>query len=313
MEDEAFIHQCVHQCVDVAKVNVGVARMCLASIIYHLDELKRCLPPNHKLWTDCVITNNDLYSRLKILVFCGYDDDSEAQRMNLHCTGVPPHCSMLRSLSQVNEQVRNLLPGVEREIGKLPKVIQDALDEAVEMGKIEGAPVTTANLERTVIRVLEASGINNLRDRLTLPAPNEATIEASQERTLADFGLRSFVQLREDFHVPNMTLRKGWHHWTRGNVTTCGRPWRLIQPSEVSDNSSRERLKRYRKMMLAIEGEIPTSEWKENGTFEDYEEMFDKAKSKFKFLPESSLKRRHGELSWDTVLRLKYKQQRSYR
>lgn len=66
-------------------------------------------------------------------------------------------------------------------------------------------------------------------------------------------------------------------------------------------------------MMLAIEGETPTNEWKENGSFEDYEEMFDKAKSNFNFLPESSLKRRHGELSWDTVLRLKYKQQRSNR
>lgn len=312
-EDEAFIHQCVHQCMDVAKVNVGVARMCLASIIYHLEELKRCLPPNHKLWTDCVITNDDLCTRLKKLVFCGYDDDSEAQRMRLHSTGVPPHCSLLRSLSQVRDEVQRLLPGVEREIGKLPKVIQDALDEAVEMGKIEGAPLTTANLERTMTRILEASGVNNLRDLLTPPSQNEVTIEATQERTLAHYGLRSFVQLRRDFHVPNMTLRKAWHHWTRGDVSTHGRPWRLIQPNEVGDNSSRERLKRYRKMMLAIEGEIPTNIWKENGTFEDYEGMFDEVKSKFNFVPESSLKRRHGELSWDTILRLKYKQHRSAR
>eukprot|EP00963_Diacronema_lutheri_P009137 scaffold818_cov388-Pavlova_lutheri.AAC.13 len=86
VEDEAFIHQCV----DVANVNVGVARMCLASIIYHFDELKRCLPPNHQLWTDCIITNGDLCTRLKSLEFCGYVDDNEAQRMSLHCTGVPP-------------------------------------------------------------------------------------------------------------------------------------------------------------------------------------------------------------------------------
>jgi len=90
VEDEVFIHQCVQQCVDVAKVNVGVARMCLASIIYHFDELKRCLPPNHQLWTDCVITNGDLCSRWKSLEFCGYVDDNESQRMSLHCTGVPP-------------------------------------------------------------------------------------------------------------------------------------------------------------------------------------------------------------------------------
>ena len=168
-EDEAIIDQSVPKCVDVAKVYVGVARMCLASIIYHLDELDRWLPPNHTLWADCVITNDNLCTRMNKMVFCVYDDDSKAQRMRLHSTGLPPHSSLVRSLSHVQDEVQRLLPRVEREIGKLPKVTQDALDEAVEMWKIENAPLTTVNLERTMSRILEASSVNNLRDLLTHP------------------------------------------------------------------------------------------------------------------------------------------------
>lgn len=166
---------------------------------------------------------------------------------------------MLRSLSLVKEEVQMLLLVVEREFGRLAEVIHDILAEAVEMGNIEGAPVTTVNLERTVIRDLKASEVNNLRDPLT-PPPNEATIEVAKEKTSIVFRLRSFVQVHEGFRNPNMTLRKAWHHWTKGNVRTWGRPWRLIQSSEVGDNSSRVRLKCYRLMVLAIEDEVHTKE-----------------------------------------------------
>ena len=59
-------------------------------------------------------------------------------------------------------KVNKLIPGVEEQIGRLRAVIQAALDEAVEAGRIEGAPIITTNLERTIMKVLEASGIQDI-------------------------------------------------------------------------------------------------------------------------------------------------------
>ena len=57
----------------------------------------------------------------------------------------------------------------------------------------------------------------------------------------------------QGIQVPNMTLRRAWHHSTMADATTHGRPWHLIQPDEAGGSSSKEMLKRYRKLMLVIE------------------------------------------------------------
>jgi len=118
----------------------------------------------------------------------------------LCATGVPPHCSLLHIFAQVQGEVNKLIPGVEEQIGRLPAVIQAALDEAVEAGRIEGAPITTTNLERTIMKVLEASGIKDIPQLLcqgTRALPSTEELHA-QQHTLADFGLRPLASLPRD-------------------------------------------------------------------------------------------------------------------
>eukprot|EP00963_Diacronema_lutheri_P010553 scaffold1071_cov328-Pavlova_lutheri.AAC.12 len=59
---------------------------------------------------------------------------------------------MLRQLKQLEREVGKLAPNLVNDMSMLPQIIQSALDEAVIEGKIEGAPITTANLERTITR-----------------------------------------------------------------------------------------------------------------------------------------------------------------
>ena len=310
-EEEKFIQDCLHQCMDSSQINVGVARRCLASLVYHLDTLREDLPANHKLWADPLMKDRMLCTRLKSLIFCGYEGEDLATKNDLRATGVPPHCSMLRQLKQVEREVGKLAPNLENHMSMLPQIIQSALDEAVEAGKIEGAPITTANLERTITRVIgtELGDLHRIlgqRQELVPPRQQEA-----QERSLSDYGLLPFRKLSEKFEVPSMTLRQAWQHWSRGDTTSSGRPWRLIQPSEIGEKKARERLKRYRKLMLAVQEKVPRDAWKEDGTFEEYEAMFEAVKGQFQFNSNTTLKRRHGELSWETILSLKYKKQRS--
>ena len=96
----------------------------------------------------------------------------------------------LHILAQVQGEVNKLIPGVEEHIGRLSAVIQAALDEAVEAGRIEGAPITRTNLERTIMKVLEASGIQDVPQLLcqgtrALPSTGEPH---ARQRTLSDLG-----------------------------------------------------------------------------------------------------------------------------
>ena len=62
----------------------------------------------------------------------------------------------------LKDQVAKLIPGVDEQLSQLPKLFRDALDEAIADGKIEGAPLTACNLERTVLRLLEESGLKDV-------------------------------------------------------------------------------------------------------------------------------------------------------
>eukprot|EP00963_Diacronema_lutheri_P010757 scaffold1149_cov264-Pavlova_lutheri.AAC.1 len=95
-----------------------------------------------------------------------------------------------------------------------------------------------------------------------------------------------------------------------GDAASGHRPWRLIQLCEVSDKKGRERLRRFRKIMLAIQESLQDN-WKEVTTFDEAEKQFDSVKAAFQFAAKAGHKRRYGVLSWDTVLRHKYKQTRS--
>ena len=106
--------------------------------------------------------------------------------------------------------------------------------------------------------------------------------------------------------VPNMTLRKAWQHWTSGDERTCRRPWRSILPVEETDRKARDRLNRCRKIMLTVQDALLDGTWKKTITIQDYNAMFDGVKAYFEFTSGTSLKRRHGEPSWDSLLRIKY-------
>lgn len=308
--DGDFIRCCAVECMDIAKTNFAVAQRCLASVVFHLETLKSHLPTTHKLWTTPLMLDHDRCRKLKRLIYCGYEYDEVAKEINLRVTGVPPHCTLLHEMQQVRNDLDKVIPHIKDQMDRLPGVIEQALDDAVQQGKIEGQPVTTANLEACMARVLKDSGIGDLIHQQQT-AGNENGEGEQHRETLTDFGLLPFAPLPSHFRVPNMSLRKAWHHWTLGDSTTGGRPWRLIQPNEVCEQKNRERLKRFRKLMLAMQTEVPQGEWKNWATFEEYEAMFDSIQHHFKFDSSSSLKRRHGELSWDTILRLKYKMQRS--
>ena len=217
---------------------------------------------------------------LNNLLFCGLEDEPVAQEQNLCATGVPPHCSV-HTLAQVREEVNKLIPSVEEQIGRLPVVIQAALDEAVPAGRIEGAPNTTTILERTIMKVLEASGIQDIPQLLcqgTRALPSTEELHA-QQHTLADFGLRPLASLPRDFMVPNMTLRKAWQYWTSGDGSTCHRPWRYTLPAEMGDKKALDRFKRFRKVKLAVQEAM----WKDIAQFQEYDAMFDAVEASFEY------------------------------
>ena len=61
--------------------------------------------------------------------------------------------------------------------------------------------------------------------------------------------------------------------------------------------------------MLAFSESLQDN-WKEAATFDEMEKQFDSVKAAFQFPLKAGHKRRYGELSWDSVLRHKYKQTR---
>ena len=141
-------------------------------------------------------------------MFRGYEDDAIAKQHNLCTTRPPPHCSLLYSLEQVKGDVDKPIRGVEEQVGHLPLILQMALDEAFEAGRIE--EVTIANLERTIMIDIGGNIIHGIR-RLLVEGQNALTIgetHQAQLHTSSSIELCAMAPLPCNFMVPNMTVRK---------------------------------------------------------------------------------------------------------
>eukprot|EP00963_Diacronema_lutheri_P012681 scaffold1910_cov351-Pavlova_lutheri.AAC.1 len=125
----------------------------------------------------------------------------------------------------VKDQVAKLIPRVDEQLSQLPKLFLDALDEAIADGKIASAPLIASNLERTVLRLLEESGLKDV-PRLLQEGNTVRTRTQKRPTNLADFGLQAHKTLPSDFYVPNMTLQKSWYHWMLVDAASGNRPWR---------------------------------------------------------------------------------------
>lgn len=86
-------------------------------------------------------------------------------------------------------------------------------------------------------------------------------------------------------------------------------PWRLIQFSELKDKKALEGSRRFRPIMLGVKESLQEN-WKEAAMFNKVEKQFSSVEAAFQFPSRVGRKRRYGELSWDTILRHKYRQTR---
>ena len=75
----------------------GVARRCLAGVVFHIVKLCEGLPHDHKLWADRAINNKKATDRLQFLISSGFQDNTLAMEANLCATTLrlaPFHASV---------------------------------------------------------------------------------------------------------------------------------------------------------------------------------------------------------------------------
>lgn len=97
-------------------------------------------------------------------------------------------------MHRVRGDVDKRIPHIKDQMDRSPAVIEQALGEVVQQGKIDGHLVTTANQETYMVKGLKDFGFGDLIHEQQFTGPGFEAGEQHQE-TLSDYGLLPFAPL----------------------------------------------------------------------------------------------------------------------
>ena len=233
----------------------GIARFCLASLIYHKEFLKSRLNGNHPIFNSPLFTSPNLINRLEPLVSC-----VNLSSNSMHATGVPPHVSLLIRLTNISNAVSILGPN----LASMPTQVAKEIEKILEERAIGAGTVTRDGLSDLLKNILKDSGLNRLIENMNSNAPIQESdsrgLEKNSNLNLPTNGVNYrwsnglFYRLPEDFELSsvNNTLT-AWQLWCCGNPSKGHPPYKSCESKDISKKNVKKRFTEYSYVMKHIQ------------------------------------------------------------
>jgi hypothetical protein len=276
----------------------GVAKYCLASLVYHSEYLLSQLPVNHPLFQTALFRQPDLVEILRKLTKCTLPSTSTP----ITATGIPPCTAILQHIQTISDKI-DLSMSDQRE--NVQRVI-DGIVKELENRAIGAGTVTSSGLRAELMECLKSAGLVNTQ---MIPQTVESTTQESNHQIHHWGGSLHIVA--ENFDIPNVPMKDAWQMWIVGDQRLGVPPLRRLQPRDLSTKNKRKRLSDLRYVMRKLEQRatelnIPYKNKDLQHAIDVYNQCADVIE-----VPDqtsNNRKRRKGQLVWLSVVRLLLKQ-----
>ena len=210
-EDTPEVRHSVKVCFPNAPANLSaLLEVCLASLIFHRDYLRRTLHRDHKLFLSPLFADQSIVANLSPLIEAGL----ARPQSRIQPTGVPTLTTVLLKMQSLERKVDEIVPAVD---GVVPKIIQGVTD-VLEQKAVGLGTVTTHGLKEMLERVLRESGV----EELVQSARNGRPIGVIEERAVnverpvvCSYHMwgDQMHMVPEDFELPKSGLLQAWQAW----------------------------------------------------------------------------------------------------
>ena len=274
-----------------------VLEFALASIVHHSEFLLNTLDSGHPIFQTPIFASTTLMDDLKQLVHCGL----ETPAAMLRATGIPPHVALLKQMSELSAQTEQTVNHIDHSASK---VVDDVVNE-LDRRAIGGGSITANGLREAIMECLNSSGLNAIVESLRSSIPEGA----ANDDELATNSTGDAIErcLPVGYEIPNCSIYNLWLLWCCGSQFNDTPPLRYAIPGTKLERNLQRRLSDLRFIMRRIERRA-TELGMMNSVFSQDEahHIFAMCKESVAVSPITlkSRKRRRGQLSWVTVVKL---------
>lgn len=294
--DDDRTRRAIKTCFPNAPTNLnGILELCLASLVFHKEFLKKKLAPRHPLFSSPLFADSSL-DFLAGIVQCGLPNATS----RLQSSGIPTLTTVLIQLREQNNQVAAILPRLR----ELPEEIVGQLDKKLEEKAVGYGQVTVNGLEDHLKRVLEPM-LRHLQPEK--PQLDEREQVREPHRTQLHQWGGGFHLVPESFALPKVGLRLAWQSYMCPNAELQVPPLRSVSSRDMSTAAKKKRLSEFQVAMREIQQkveEVP-GRWIPYPSFQEADAMFHAVEAELGVgnKTQKGRQRRISELNWRTAAR----------
>jgi hypothetical protein len=204
---------------------MSIGEMFLASLVYHAGWMKEFFSETHCIFTTPLLSQG-ISKKLKDVVHCHIANGNNP----LAITGIPPHVLILIKMHRIRDDVRNLVPRIEKVVPDIVQGVTDVLEERA----IGAGTVTTHDLKEMIKNVMgDVLGEAGVPEMLEFARTHDQACNIQP----AEHNLCGRPILAPEFVFPNQPPLTLWQLWCCGNMSLNHSSFcLLISPIETQEN-----------------------------------------------------------------------------
>lgn len=243
-ERDEQVTAAIRDCFPDAPSSISrVLEFCLASLVYHADDLKTWLPPKHPVFSSPLF-NASLLEQLKPKVVCRTSEIGDS----IHVTGIPPHTDDKLRLKRIENKLDSLTEKQELTTARTVEGVNKMLDEkAVGLGT-----VTYDGLENRLQALLERNGIG--RSNPDFLTEQQTTQASTQDQTSTAYCYtygNAMHAVPKEFTFPECTMQRAWQLYCCGCPGKYG-PLMHATSADMPTPNTRKRLSDFHYIMKKL-------------------------------------------------------------
>jgi hypothetical protein len=296
----------VFQAIEAVFNNVPLCLMetaanVLASLVFHSDFVQNTLPQNHPTMQSILYRDLNLLNSLKPLVRCGISGDIAISKI---ATGIPPHTCLLKEMKLVSEEIKQLLPSID----KITEKTVHGVDRLLENRAIGTGTVTRDGLKEILREELskyrhlgfEPSRESNQENQII-----SEIVELSHAQ-LFTWGGR-INKLPENYDLPTGTVQLAYQMWMLPDNLNRVCALRNCSAKDFSTKEKKRRFGDLAKLMDSIESDAKRDDiWTLSPNVNQVNLMVNKwwENINISTCTPKGRTRRLGQMKWTTVPKL---------
>jgi len=223
-----------------------IIQECLASLVFHADFLRANLDPKHRLFSTPLFTNASLVPSLLPKVVCGRANEKTLMR----ATGLPPHISLLESMSTCAAKIEAVIPAIDAAVPKIVEGVTVVLEER----SIAASTVTRNGLKDMLTQILDEAGVYKAVEAMRKPPHTAASVLEPLKPSPslpAYMWAGKFHLVPENFAFPNGSTLAAWQSYMAGDSSKGYPPLRKLSPLDMPSKNMRKRLSDFKFIWVA--------------------------------------------------------------